>query len=93
MTPNWERERLDNLVLLFNNQSLSMSKNGSNNILTLKLSPDEVCRAIDLNFTMRINLSDKGKLTLCNREIKMTIRIHVFIKVKSFWRCVKDFQS
>lgn len=42
---NWKRERFDNLILLFNNQSLSMStssttiivlgKDSSNNVLTL----------------------------------------------------------
>ena len=39
MTLNWKREGFDDFILLFNNQSLSMSKNRSNNILTLKSSP------------------------------------------------------
>ena len=86
MTFNREREELDNLLVLFNNQSFSMSKNGCNNILPLKFSPDEIRRAIDLNFTMRINFSNKRDLSLCNRKIKMTIRVDVFIKVKSFWQ-------
>jgi hypothetical protein len=33
MTLNRERERFDNPIVLFNNQSLSMSKNSGNNIL------------------------------------------------------------
>jgi len=59
MTLNWERKRFDDFILLFNNQSLSMSKNRSHNILTLKFSSNEVSRAIDLNFTMRVDFSDK----------------------------------
>jgi len=86
MTFNWERKRFDDFILLFNNQSPFMSKDSSNNILPFKSSPDEVSRAIDLNFTMSINFSDKGDLSLCNREIKMTRGVNVFNKVKSFWQ-------
>jgi len=86
MTLNWERKRFDDFILLFNNQSPFVSKDSSNNILTFKSSPDEVSRAIDLNFTMSINFSDKGDLSLCNREIKMTRGVNVFNKVKSFWQ-------
>ena len=39
-----------------------MSKDSSNNILPLKFSPDEISRTVDLNFTMRVNLSDKGDM-------------------------------
>ena len=86
MTLNWERKRFDDFILLFNNQSPFVSKDSSNNILTFKSSPDEVSRAIDLNFTMSINFSDKGDISLCNREIKMTRGVNVFNKVKSFWQ-------
>jgi hypothetical protein len=77
MILNWKREGFDDFILLFNNQSLSMSKNRSNNILTLKSSPDEISRAIDLNFTMRINFSDKGDFSLRNRDIKMSVGVDV----------------
>ena len=62
MSLNRERERFNNPIILFNNQSLSMSKDSSNNILPLKFSPDEISRTVDLNFTMRVNLSDKGDM-------------------------------
>jgi hypothetical protein len=42
MTFNWKRERFDNPVILFNNQSLSMSKDSSNDILSLKSSLNEI---------------------------------------------------
>lgn len=100
-TLNWKRERFDNLIFLFNNQSLSMSKpstnvivlgkDSSNNILTLKSSLNEISRAVNLNFTMRINFPDKRDPSFCDREAKMTIGIHVFIKAKSLWQMSKRF--
>jgi len=83
MALNWERERLDNLIFLFNNQSLSISKDSSNNILPLEFPSDEVNSTVDLNFTLRINFSDKRNFSFCNGEIEMTIGIHIFIQVKS----------
>ena len=71
MTLNRERERFDDPIVLFNNQSLSMSKNSGNNILPLKFLPDEISSSIDLNSTMGVNFSDKEDLfykvvLLCN---------------------------
>lgn len=91
MTLNWKRERFDNPVVLFNNQSLSMSKDSSNNILTFKSSLNEISRAINLNFTMRINFPDKKDSSFCNREAKVTIGINIFIKAKSLWQMSKRF--
>jgi len=91
MTLNRERERLDNLIFLFNNQSFSMSKNSSNNILPLEFPSDEVSSTIAFNFTMRINLSDKRDFPFCNGEIKVSLGINVFIKVKSPWQMSKGF--
>jgi len=91
MTLNWKRERFDNLILLFNNQSLSMSEDSSNHILPFKFSPDEISSPININSTMRVNFSDKGEFTFCNREIKMAIGIHIFIKIESIWQVSKRF--
>jgi hypothetical protein len=91
MALNWERERLDNLIFLFNNQSLSMSKDSSNNILPLEFPSDEVGSTVDLNFTLRINFSDKRNFSFCNGEIEMTIGIHIFIQVKSLWQVSEGF--
>ena len=91
MSLNRERERFNNPIILFNNQSLSMSKDSSNNILPLKFSPDEISRTVDLNCTMRVNLSDKGNLSLCNRDIKMAFGILVVFKVKPLWQMSKRF--
>lgn len=90
MTFNRERERLDNLIFLFNNQSLSMSKDSSNNVLSRKFSPDEVSRAIDINSAMRVNFSDKREFTFSDRENKMAVG-NIFIKAKSFWQMSKRF--
>lgn len=91
MALNWKRERFDDFIVLFNNQSLSMSKDSSNDILSFKFSPDEECRTINLNPAMKINLSDKRDPSLCNREIKMTVRVHVFVEVKSLGQMYKRF--
>jgi len=91
MTLNWKRERFDNLILLFNNQSLSMSEDSSNHILPFKFSPDEISRPVDINFTMRVNFSNKRDPSPCNREIKMSIRILVFFKIKTFWDVPEGF--
>ena len=80
MTFNRERERLDDLVILFNDQSFSMSKESSNNILSFKFSSDEIGSPVDLDSTMSVNLSNKRDLSLCNREIKMALGIHIFIQ-------------
>ena len=93
MTLDWKRKRLDNLVVLFNNQSLSMSKDSSNNILSFKFSPDEVCRTINLNSTVMVNLSNKRDLSLCNREIKMPIGINISFKAKSFGQMFEGFKE
>ena len=90
MTLNRERERFDNPIVLFNNQSLSMSKNSSNNILPLKFSPDEICRPIDLNSTMGVNFSDKGDLSFCNRDIKIPIGVNISFKGKTLWQMHED---
>src|SRR3990172_2552530 len=90
MTFNWKKERFNNLTLLFNNQSLFMSKDSSNNILSLKFSPDKVSRTIDLNSAIRVNLSDKREFTFCDREIKMTI-INIFFQSKTLWQMPKRF--
>ena len=93
MPLNWKRERFDDLIFLFNNQSLSISKDSSDNILPLKFPPDEISRTIDLNCTMRVNLSDKGDPSLCNRDIKMAFGILVVFKVKPLWQMSKRFQE
>ena len=80
MTLNRKREGLDDLVIVLNHQSLSMSKESSNNILSFKFSSDEIGSPIDLDSTMRVNLSNKRDLSLCNREIKMALGIHIFIQ-------------
>lgn len=90
MTLNCERERFNNLTLLFNNRSLFMSKDGSNDILSLEFSPDKASRTIDLNSTIRVNLSDKREFTFCGREIKMTI-IDIFFQSKTLWQMPKRF--
>jgi len=91
MTINRERERFNDLILLFNNQSFSMSKDSSSNILSLKFSPDEIGRTIDLNSSLRVNFSDEGDFALCNREIKVSVRVNVFIKAKTLWQMNKGF--
>jgi len=80
MILNRKREGLDDFVILFNDQSLSMSKESSNNILSFKFSSDEIGSPIELDSTMRVNLSNKRDLSLCNREIKMAFGIHIFIQ-------------
>lgn len=91
MTFNWKRERFNNSILLFNNQSFSISKDSSNNILSLKFSPDEIGRTIDLNSPLRVNLSDEGDFSLRNREIEMFVRVNVSIKTKTLWQMNKGF--
>jgi hypothetical protein len=91
MTLNWKREGFDDFVLLFNNQSLSMSKNRSNNILTLKSSPDKVSRAIDLNFTMRVDFSDERDSSFSNRDIKMSVGVDVSSEGKTLWQMPEGF--
>ena len=85
------RERFDDFILLFNHQSLSMRKNGSNDILPLKLPPDEIRRTIDLNVTMRVDFADKGNSSFCNRDTKVTLGIHVLIEAESSWQMSKRF--
>jgi len=85
MTLNRKRERFDDLPPLFDNQSFSMSNDTGNHILPLKFPSDEIRGPIDLNFTMSINLSVKGNFSLCNRKMKMTRRVNVCVKGKSFW--------
>ncbi len=91
MTLNWKREGFDDFILLFNNQSLSMSKNRSNNILTLKSSPDKVSRAIDLNFTMRVDFSDERDSSFSNRDIKMSVGVDVSSEGKTLWQMPEGF--
>ena len=91
MTFNRERERFNNFIVLLNKQSLSMSKDSSNNILSLKFSPDEIGRTIDLDSPMRVNLSDEGDFSLRNREIEMSAIIPVFFKIKTIWQMDKGF--
>ena len=93
MTLNWERERLDNLIVLFNNQSLSMSEDSSNNILPLKSFFNEISRTININFTMRINFSDKGDFSLSNRDIKMSIGIDMLFKGETLWQKFERFSD
>ena len=85
MSPDWERERFDNPIVLFNNQSLSMGEDGSSDILTFKFPADEISRTIDLNFAMRVNFSDKGDLPFCNRDIKIPIGVNISFKGKTLW--------
>ena len=91
MTLNWERETFDDFILLFNNQSLSMSKDSSNNILSLKFSSNEISRTIDLNSAMRINFSDKGNFSLRNRDIKTSIGIDISFEAKTPWQMYNGF--
>lgn len=91
MTLNGERERFDNLILLFNEQSLSMSKDSSNNILPLEFPSDEVRRSVDLNFTMRVNFSDKGDSSFSNRDVKMPVRIDIPLKGKTLRQMPEGF--
>ena len=86
MTLTRERERFDNPIVLFNNQSLSMSKNSGNNILPLKLLPDEISSSIDVNSSMGVNFSDKGDLSFCNRDIKMSSGVNISFKGKTLWQ-------
>src|SRR3989337_4080495 len=91
MTINWKRKRFDNSIFLFNNQSFSMSKDSSSNILSLKFAPDEIGRTIDLNSPLRVNFSDEGDFSLRNREIKVSVRVNVSIKAKTLWQMNKRF--
>ena len=91
MALNWERETFDDFILLFNNQSFSMSKYSSNNILSLKFSSNEISRTIDLNSAMRINFSDKGDFSLRNRDIKTSIGIDISFEDKTPWQMSKRF--
>ena len=86
MAFNRERERFDNPIVLFNNHSLSMSRNSGNNILPLKFLPDEISSTIDVNSSMGVNFSDKGDLPFCNREIKMSIGVNISFKGKTLWQ-------
>ncbi len=86
MTLTRERERFDNPIVLFNNQSLSMSKNSGNNILPLKFLPDEISSSIDVNSSMGVNFSDKGDLSFCNRDIKMSSGVNISFKGKTLWQ-------
>jgi len=91
MTLNWKRERLDNLIVLFNNQSLSMSEDSSNNILPLKSFFNKISRTININFTMRINFSDKGNFSSGDRECKVTMSITIFLKAEPFRKAFERF--
>ena len=91
MPLNRKRERLDNPIITFNNKFFTVGKDSSNNILTLKFSSDEIRRSINLNSPMRVNLSDKGNLSLCNREVKTAVGIHVDLEFKSLWQVLKRF--
>lgn len=91
MTLNWERETFDDFIFLFNNQSLSMSKDSSNNILSLKFSSNEISSTIDLNSAMRINFSDKGNFSLRNRDIKTSIGIDISFEDKTSWQMYNGF--
>jgi len=86
MTLNWKRERFDNPIVLFNNQSLSMSKDSGNNILPLKFLPDEISSSIDVNSSMGVNFSDKGDFPFCNRDIKIPIGVNISFKGKTLWQ-------
>jgi hypothetical protein len=89
MTLNWKRKRFDNFIFLFNNQSPFMSKDSCNNILTLKFSPDEVSRAIDLDSTMRVDFSDEGDFSFSNRDVKMSVGIDIPLKGETLWQMPK----
>ncbi|MDO8746597.1 MAG: hypothetical protein Q7J70_02920 [Thermodesulfovibrionales bacterium] len=90
MTLNLERERFNNSILLFNNQSLSISIDSSN-ILSLKFSPDEIGRTIYINSPMRVNLYSEGDFSLCNWDIEMSVRIPVLFKIKVLWNVPNGF--
>jgi hypothetical protein len=79
---NWKRKRFDNLIMLSNNKLSSMSKKRSNNILSLKASPDEVRSSINFDSTMSINLSDKRDFSSRNRQLKISMSINICIETE-----------
>jgi len=87
---NWERKGFDNLIIVSDNKFSSMSKKRSNNILFLKTSPDEIGESINLDSTMRVNLSDKRDFSSCNRQFKISISINVCIETEVFGQMPKS---
>jgi len=79
---NWKRKRFDNLVILSDNKFSSMRKKCSNNILSLKTSPDEVKGCVNLDSAMSINLSDKRDFSSRNRQLKISMSINVCIETE-----------
>jgi len=83
---NWKREGFDKLVVLFNDEFSSASKDSGNNILAFKLSADEIGKAVDLDSSMRVNLSDKRNPSSGDGQPEISIGIDVLIKVELFWQ-------
>lgn len=83
MTLNWKRKWLDNPVILFNDEFLSMSENSSNNILAFKFFSDKVGEPIDFDSTFGADFSNKRYFAFCYRKADMASGISVFLKTEA----------
>ncbi len=89
MTLYRKRKGLDNFILVFYNHFLSLCQNGCYHILPFKLSSDEIGNTVNLNFPMKINLSHKGYLSLCNRQRETPLCISIKFESKPLRQMVQ----
>jgi len=88
---NWKSKRFNDLVLMFNNKFLSISKYSSNNILPLQSSSNEVGESIDVDSSVGINLSDERDFSFGNRQREIPFRVDICVKAKTIRQMFERF--
>lgn len=82
MTFNRKSKRLDDFILMLNNNFSCMSKYSSNDILPFQFTSNKVGETIDFDSPMGVNFSDEGDFSFRNRKREIPFRIDICVKAK-----------